>query len=104
MLGSVIGWLFVVGLMGVLFAGGAVAGYVTSIVENEPVRSRALIENTVNDNAITGFAYFADGSPIGQLRTEEDRRPVEFKEIPQLVKDAVVSIEDNRFIHIRVLT
>lgn len=96
-LGSVIGWLFVVGLMGVLFAGGAVAGYVTSIVENEPVRSRALIENTVNDNAITGFAYFADGSPIGQLRTEEDRRPVEFKDIPQLVKDAVVSIEDNRF-------
>ena len=80
---------------GRLFAGGAVAGYVTSIVENEPVRSRALIENTVNDNAITGFAYFADGSPIG-LRTE-DRRPVEFKDIPQLVKDAVVSIEDNRF-------
>lgn len=96
-LGSIIGWLFVIGLAGILFAGGAVAGYVTSIVENEPVRSRALIENTMNDNAITGFAYFADGSPIGQLRTEEDRRPIEFKDIPQLVKDAVVSIEDNRF-------
>lgn len=52
-MGSIIGWLFVIGLMGVLFAGGAVAGYVTSIVEDEPVRSRALIENTMNDNAIT---------------------------------------------------
>ncbi|GAE04370.1 multimodular transpeptidase-transglycosylase [Paenibacillus sp. JCM 10914] len=96
-MGSIIGWLFVIGLMGVLFAGGAVAGYVTSIVEDEPVRSRALIENTMNDNAITGFAYFRDGSPIGQLRTEEDRRPVESKEIPKLIRDAVISIEDNRF-------
>lgn len=95
--GSVIGWLFIIGLTGVLFAGGAVAGYVTSIVKDEPVRSRALIEKTMNDNAITGFAYFRDGSPIGQLRTEEDRRPVEFEEIPQIVKDAVISIEDNRF-------
>ena len=96
-IGSVIGWLFVIGLMGTLFVGGAVFGYITSIVKDEPVRTRALIEQKMNDNAVTGFAYFGDGSPIGQLRTEEDRRPVEYSEIPQIVIDAVVSIEDNRF-------
>lgn len=96
-IGSVIGWLFVIGLMGTLFVGGAVFGYVTSIVKDEPIRSRALIEQKMNDNAVTGFAYFGDGSPIGQLRTEEDRRPVSYDDIPKLVIDAVVSIEDNRF-------
>ncbi|WP_106768210.1 transglycosylase domain-containing protein [Paenibacillus faecalis] len=95
--GSVLGWLFVIGLMGTLFVGGALYGYVAYTVKDEPVRSRALIEQKIDDNAVTGFAYFNDGSPIGQLRTEEDRRPVTYEEIPQIVIDAVISIEDNRF-------
>lgn len=43
-LGSFFLWMAVLGLMGVLFAGGALIGYVSSIVKDEPVRSRALIE------------------------------------------------------------
>ncbi|SDK73448.1 penicillin-binding protein [Paenibacillus sp. ov031] len=96
-LGSFVKWMVVLGFMGVLFVGGALMGYVSSIVKDEPVRSRALIEQKVSENSITGFAYFADGSPIGQLRTEEDRRPVTFDQIPQNVIDAVISIEDNHF-------
>ncbi|MGF9698906.1 transglycosylase domain-containing protein [Paenibacillus sp. MABNR03] len=96
-LGSVVKWMVVLGFMGALFVGGALMGYVSSIVKDEPVRSRALIEQKVSENSITGFAYFADGSPIGQLRTEEDRRPVTFDQIPQKVIDAVISIEDNHF-------
>ncbi|RPE02715.1 transglycosylase domain-containing protein [Paenibacillus polymyxa] len=96
-LGRVIKWVVIIGFMGALFAGGTAAGYVASIVRNEPVRSRSTILQEVDKNAITGFAYFNDGSPIGQLRTEEDRRPVTFKEIPQLVIDAVIAIEDNHF-------
>ncbi|ETT29414.1 penicillin-binding protein 1A [Paenibacillus sp. FSL R5-192] len=96
-LGSFIKWMVVLGFMGALFVGGALMGYVSSIVKDEPVRSRALIEQKVSENSITGFAYFADGSPIGQLRTEEDRRPVTTDQIPQKVIDAVVSIEDNHF-------
>ncbi|WP_127537846.1 penicillin-binding protein 1A [Paenibacillus illinoisensis] len=96
-LGSVVKWVVVLGFMGALFVGGALMGYVSSIVKDEPVRSRALIEQKVSENSITGFAYFADGSPIGQLRTEEDRRPVTFDQIPQKVIDAVISIEDNHF-------
>ncbi|WP_145322877.1 transglycosylase domain-containing protein [Paenibacillus xylanexedens] len=96
-LGSFVKWMVVLGFMGALFAGGALMGYVSSIVKDEPVRSRALIEQKVSENSITGFAYFADGSPIGQLRTEEDRRPVTTDQIPQKVIDAVISIEDNHF-------
>ncbi|UQZ36300.1 carboxypeptidase [Paenibacillus sp. PK3_47] len=95
--GSVVKWMFILGILGILFAGGAVAGYVTSIVKDDPVRSQELIQQQVSQNAITGFAYFRDGQPIGQLRTEEDRRLIEFNDIPQLVIDAVLAIEDNNF-------
>src|SRR5690606_23398478 len=77
-----LGWLTLFGFAAVLFAGGAVFGYVTSIVKDDPVRSRADIEAKINHNEMTGFAYFRDGSGIGQLRSEEDRRPVSYEEIP----------------------
>ncbi|MWV45160.1 carboxypeptidase [Paenibacillus sp. HJL G12] len=96
--GLVFLWLFVFGLMGALFAGGAAVGYVTSIVKDDPVRPRALIDQKMSENSITSFAYFRDQTtPIGQIRTDEDRRPVEYEQIPKTVIDAVVSIEDNNF-------
>ncbi|MBT2287775.1 penicillin-binding protein [Paenibacillus albidus] len=95
--GSVVKWMFILGIMGILFGGGAVAGYVSSIVKDDPVRSGELIQQQVSQNSITGFAYFRDGTPIGQLRTVEDRRIVEFNNIPQLIIDAVLAIEDNNF-------
>jgi len=94
---AIVGWLVLFGFAGALFAGGAVFGYVSSIVKDDPVRSRADIEAKINHNEMTGFAYFRDGQPIGQLRSEEDRRPVNYKEIPQIVIDAVIAIEDNHF-------
>lgn len=95
--GSVVKWMFILGIISLLFAGGAVFGYVTSIVKDEPVRSEEMIQQQVNQNAITGFAYFRDGTPIGQLRTEEDRRLIAYNDIPQLIIDAVLAIEDNNF-------
>lgn len=95
--GSVVKWMFILGILGILFAGGALAGYITSIVKDDPVRTEELIQQQVSLNAVTGFAYFRDGQPIGQLRTEEDRRLIEFNDIPQLVIDAVLAIEDNNF-------
>lgn len=94
---TTLGWLVLLGFAGALFAGGAVFGYVSSIVIDEPVRSRTDIEQKIDHNEITGFAYFRDGQPIGQLRSEEDRRPVSFDEIPSSVIDAVIAIEDNHF-------
>ncbi|OWR29627.1 carboxypeptidase [Saccharibacillus sp. O23] len=90
-------WIVILGFAAVLFAGGAAAGYITSILKDEPVRSEASIVQAVDENAITGFAYFRDASPIGQLRTDEDRRPVSFDQIPQPVIEALISIEDKNF-------
>ncbi|EFM12914.1 Peptidoglycan glycosyltransferase [Paenibacillus curdlanolyticus YK9] len=91
-------WMFIFGLMIGLFAGGIATGYVASFVKDEPVRPRALIEEKLVDNSETGFVYFNDNvTPIGQLRTEEDRRVVELKDVPKQVIDAVLATEDNNF-------
>jgi penicillin-binding protein 1A len=39
----------------------------------------------------------ADGTPIGELSGHERREPVEFDEIPQVVIDAVLAVEDAEF-------
>ncbi|PWW06165.1 penicillin-binding protein [Paenibacillus cellulosilyticus] len=91
-------WMFIFGLMIGLFAGGIAAGYVASLVKDEPVRPRALIEQKLDENSETGFVYFNDNvTPVGQLRTQEDRRLVETKDIPQVVINAVLATEDNNF-------
>lgn len=96
-IGKLIGFLFLLGFTGALFVGGAVFGYVSSIVKDDPVRSQAEIVEQISHNNMTGFAYFRDGTGIGQLRSEEDRRPISYNEIPTAVIDAVLAIEDNNF-------
>ncbi|MFB9279900.1 transglycosylase domain-containing protein [Cohnella cellulosilytica] len=90
-------WLILFGILAGLVGAGAVAGFVASLVHDEPIRDRAFIEEKINENAITGFVYFNDGAPIGQLRSEEDRRPVTYDQIPQIIVDAVIAIEDKNF-------
>lgn len=90
-------WLLFFGLLAGLAGAGAVTGYIASIVRDEPIRTPAYIEEKINENSLTGFAYFNDGSLIGQLRTEEDRRMITYDEIPQIIIDAVVAIEDKNF-------
>lgn len=90
-------WLVLFGVLAGLTAAGAVAGYVASLVKDDPVRSQKMIEDKISQNAETGFVYFRDGTLVGQLRTEEDRRPITYKEIPQTIIDAVLAIEDKNF-------
>jgi penicillin-binding protein len=90
-------WLFIFCFIFALFAGGAVAGYVASLVKDEPVRSRSYIESKIGEYDVTGYVYFNDDTPVGQLRTEEDRQLVKYDEIPQVVIDAVLAIEDDDF-------
>ncbi|MCC3372963.1 penicillin-binding protein 1A [Cohnella sp. REN36] len=90
-------WLILFGVLAGLAAGGAVGGYIAALVKEDPVRSRALIEEKINENNATGFVFFRDDTLIGQLRTEEDRQPVSYNEIPQIILDAVIAIEDRNF-------
>jgi penicillin-binding protein len=92
-------WLVLFGVLAGLTAAGAVAGYVASLVKDDPVRDRQYIEQKISENAQTGFVYFRDGSLVGQLRTEEDQRPITYQEIPKSIIDAVTSIEDKNFFH-----
>lgn len=90
-------WLVFFSLLGGLVAAGAVTGFVASLVKDDPVRPRSLIETRISENAITGYVYFNDGTLVGQLRTEEDRTPITYDQIPQVIIDAVIAIEDNSF-------
>ncbi|MGG4036323.1 transglycosylase domain-containing protein [Paenibacillus cisolokensis] len=90
-------WLVIFLIMIGLLAGGAVTGYVAALVKDDEIRPRTLIEQKVNENGLTGFVYFSDGSVIGQLVSEEDRRLVTYEEIPQHVIDALLATEDNNF-------
>ncbi len=47
--------------------------------------------------ARTSAIYSADGTLITELHGEENRKPITYDEIPQVLIDAVVAIEDERF-------
>ncbi|MBI4259299.1 MAG: transglycosylase domain-containing protein [Actinobacteria bacterium] len=47
--------------------------------------------------ALTSFLYAADGSLITRFHAEQDRVPVTSEQIPEVLRDAVVAIEDRRF-------
>lgn len=87
----------VMGLMGLFAAGGAAFGFVASVVKEQKVLSYEEMKMAISPDYITGFAYFSDGTPIGKLPTEQDRRLVTLKEISPYVIDALISTEDKAF-------
>ncbi len=94
---QVIKWFSLFILM-VLFLGfGMVYGYVSSLVEGEPIRSNKEIREAITDNPITGHVYFNNQTEIGRLTSGEDRMLTEIEEIPEQVIDAVIATEDNNF-------
>jgi penicillin-binding protein len=90
-------WTFIFGIIMSFLGGGAVFGYVTALVKDEPIRDKETIFKKMQENAITGFVYFNDESVVGQLRTEEDRRLIAKKDIPKFVTDAFLATEDKEF-------
>jgi penicillin-binding protein 1A len=86
--------LMVVGIL-VVLAGLAGVGYVVSIAASAPplssLKPRATGENT--------RVFAADGRPLGFIQADELHLPMRSEEIPQLVKDATIAIEDERYYH-----
>ncbi|MET3287900.1 UNVERIFIED_CONTAM: penicillin-binding protein [Brevibacillus sp. OAP136] len=90
--------LLLFGFMSVLLAGGVVTGYVAALVKDEPVRSYDEIHTKIFSNDLTGFAYYNDGTLIGQLRTpDEDRRLVKKSEVSPYLINAIIATEDKTF-------
>lgn len=71
----------------------AVAGTVFAVTRSLP----NLNSFQPNNNALTTLFYDASGNQIGGLLTAENRILVKSRQIPQIMKDAVVAIEDKRF-------
>lgn len=93
----VLQWLLLFGAMGVMLAGGVVIGYVAALVKDEPVRSYDEYKEKIFSNYQTGFAYYEDGTLIGQLRAEEDRRIVKEQDVSPFLIDAIIATEDKYF-------
>ena len=92
--------VFLLGLMGAALAGGIVTGYVAALVKDEPVRTKEELEQKIFTNYLTGFAYYNDGSLIGQLRAEEgDRRLVKKADVSPYLINAIIATEDKGFYH-----
>ncbi|NHN28487.1 transglycosylase domain-containing protein [Paenibacillus agricola] len=90
-------WILIICVIAGFLGGGAAFGYVSSLVKDDPIRSKESMTAQVQENALSGFVYFNDGSIIGQLRGEEDRLMAKLEDIPQQVIDAVFAIEDKNF-------
>ena len=68
--------------------GGAIYGY---------IKTAAPIDSKDFNLKMSSFVYDAKGSEIAQLKGDENRVWVDDKDIPQHVKDAFISLEDERF-------
>src|ERR1700730_16131951 len=90
-------WMIILVIIAGFLAAGTAFGYASALVKDDPVRSKDMILEMMSENATTGFVYFNDDTVVGQLRADEDRRLATLDEIPLLIKDATLSIEDKNF-------
>jgi penicillin-binding protein 1A len=89
--------ILLVGL-GVLFGSGVVAlgivvGYVVSVANSVPALNQL---KAVNDGA-NSAVYTSTGTPLGVIVSDKLRSPIPSAEIPDILKQATVAIEDQRF-------
>ena len=80
-------------LVGVGIAGLSVVGWVVSTAASAP----ALTTLKERDPGSNTEVLAADGTRLGFISADELSRPVEGSRLPQLLKDATVAIEDERF-------
>jgi len=92
-----IGLLLYFGIAGAMFAAGAGLGLVGALVQDQPVLGREEMIRMVTSNHQTTYAYFRDGTLIGQLRTDEDRRNVTLDQVPDHLINAFIATEDRTF-------
>jgi penicillin-binding protein 1A len=69
--------------------GGAIYGYIKT--------APPITEEQLQLKEFTSFIYDSKGNEIAQLKGEQNRVWVDFKDIPPYLGDAYVSIEDERF-------
>ncbi|GAB4270165.1 MAG: hypothetical protein Kow0029_06770 [Candidatus Rifleibacteriota bacterium] len=97
---KVLGWLwfffklgFVLSIITLIVVTGAVLGVIKGFSERIPIIS----DNSYRPN-LTSQIFDCNGKLLARLHAEENRTVIlSSKEIPKIMKDAVVAIEDERF-------
>jgi penicillin-binding protein 1A len=79
--------------------GPLVAGLILLAIFSQACNLPDLKEAQARARALpqTSFLYDSNGTLLTSFHTEQDRVLVPFRDIPQAVQDAVISIEDHRF-------
>jgi penicillin-binding protein 1A len=82
-------------VLGICVALAALAGvgYIVSIAASAPPLSSLKPRVTGNNTRV----FAADGKPLGFIQAENLHLPLRSDEIPQVVKDSTIAIEDERF-------
>jgi penicillin-binding protein 1B len=84
-------------VIGASFAGGVGAGYIASMVKDEPVRSYKDMQKDIYNYTETSELYFADNVFLGKHRTDLEREEVKIDQVSKYLIDAVVATEDEYF-------
>jgi penicillin-binding protein 1B len=89
--------LFVIGLIGAAFAGGAGAGYFASLVQDEPIRDYEELHTEIYDFEEASEVYFANDEYLGDLVAPLERREVSLDEVSDNLINAIIATEDEYF-------
>lgn len=86
--------LFLITLLGVfIFSSVGVGAYTI----NAALKTPEWAPHILADQKESSIVYDKDGTPIAQLHASENRLLVEFEDIPDLVRDTFIAVEDKRF-------
>src|SRR5689334_2771913 len=86
--------LAVVLSMGIIAGLGAV-GYILAVAASAP----NIAELKPIDQGSTSKIYAADGHLLGYVQSNQIRTPIRWSEMPPILRNATVAIEDQRFYH-----
>lgn len=85
--------IFIIGLFVTVFAGLA-AGSILEVMKKSPAIDAESIKYEMSENSTI---VDKDGKELESIRTSEYRDIIDFKQMPQYLKDAFVAVEDERF-------
>ncbi|MGM8365859.1 transglycosylase domain-containing protein [Virgibacillus sp. W0181] len=94
---NVILLFIIVGMVGIIFAGGIGAGYFASLVKDEPVRSYESMKKDIYNYEETSKLYYAGEKYIGDVRSDLHREEISLDEVSDVLIDAVIATEDEFF-------
>ena len=91
--------VIITGMLAGCIIAGAAAGFVASLVKDQPIPSKAELAQAIQEFTQTSYLYDRHGKPIGsgELRTANDRDLVELDDVSPYIIDAVISTEDKEF-------